>query len=141
MSSKGLYMAKIDKEFKANHIDDEALAAFIDDRLSNDERYDVIEHLAECDSCRKVMMNASSMKQNDIYSLKRKKFLVRYLVPLALAASLVLVVAPIVENSQDAKVNMSKKAIIVDEEDECWFEKVKDWIDNIWENIIGEDDE
>lgn len=134
-------MAKIDKEFNPNHIDDEALAAFIDDRLSNDERHDVIEHLTECDSCRKVVMNASNMKQEDIYSLKRKKLFVRYLVPLALAASLVLVVAPILENGQDAKVNMSKGAIIVDEEDESWFDKVKDWIDNIWENMIGEDDE
>ena len=137
-------MAKIDKECKIDHIDDEAMAAFIDHRLSKNERKDVMEHLSECDDCRKIVMNASLMKHEDIFKLKQKKKLfIRYLVPLALAASLVLVIVPVVDNIQDGKTNMSKGSIIVDdkEDDESWLYRVKEWIDKLWENITGEDDE
>lgn len=144
MSLYRLIVQIIDKDVKMdstnNHIDDETLAAFIDNRLIGKVRDDVMSHLVVCDRCRKVSMDVSKIKQEDSKRTNITKILVQYVAPLVLVASLMLVVVPTLQNDQ---VSTSKGSVVLTEEQEdySWLEKAKIWIDETIDKIFGDDDE
>ena len=123
-----------------NHIDDATLAVFIDNRLLGKAREDVMSHLLVCESCRKVTMDVSKMKQKRSKKTNITKILVQYVAPLALAASLMLVVVPTLQNDQ---ASLSKGTVILTEqqEDDSWLEKAKIWMDETIDKIFGDNDE
>ncbi len=122
------------------HIDDETLAAFIDGRLLGKVRDDVMSHLVVCDRCREVSMDVSKMKQNRSKKTNIRKILLQYVAPLALVASLMLVVIPTLETDQ---ATLSKGTVVLTEqkENDSWLEKAKIWFDETIDKIFGDDDE
>jgi hypothetical protein len=78
-----------------NHPTEETLAAFVDRRLAPAERQEVIKHMAECAECRDVIVMTTEIKAVEASAtgnVVRGPFGWKRIVPLATAASIVLVV-------------------------------------------------
>lgn len=74
---------------------DETLAAFIDGRLTGEERQRVVDHLAECALCRDVVLLAEDVRVaegGDSSNVVRPKFGSRWIAPAAAVAASLLVV-------------------------------------------------
>ncbi|HYH07918.1 MAG TPA: hypothetical protein VEK11_12745 [Thermoanaerobaculia bacterium] len=69
------------------HPDDETLAAFVDDRASEEKRAMVIEHMNVCADCRDVVLMATDVAFEEPANLVRPRFGGRWLAPLAAAAA------------------------------------------------------
>ena len=75
---------------------DETLAAFIDGRLDGDARREVVEHIADCAICRDIVLMADEIAAVGVIdapaNVVRPKFGSRWLAPVTVAASLLVVV-------------------------------------------------
>ena len=87
------------KTQNSNHISDEVLAAFIDNNLEGKERDDVMQHLVKCDECREVVMEVSKMSKEHKKKYPYANVLMHYVAPLAVAASLLLLIMPMSDNN------------------------------------------
>jgi len=85
-----------------NHISDETLAAFIDNNLDGKERDDVMLHLVECDECREVAMEVSQMSTEQKKKYSYANVIMNYIAPVALVASVMLVVIVPMVNQNDS---------------------------------------
>lgn len=70
------------------HLSPEVLAAYLDDKLSREQRSQVEMHLASCDECRAELADINRLQRTRV----QRQWLT-VLVPAAVAAALVLVVA------------------------------------------------
>lgn len=92
-----------------DHTNKETLSAFIDNKLLGKTKIEVMNHLRQCEECRLLMAETSlfikelkkSQHENDMVPANSTtkniyKMFYKYITPLALAASVVLVLLPIV---------------------------------------------
>jgi anti-sigma factor RsiW len=70
------------------HLSPEVLAAYLDDKLSSEQRSQVELHLASCDECRAELADINRLQRTRV----RRKWL-SVVVPAATAAALILVIA------------------------------------------------
>ncbi len=97
----------------SEHLDKELLSAFLDNKLLGQAKTDVINHLRQCEECRLLMAETSIFLQElkrgqagsaggsgglERPSTYRKLF--KYVAPLALAASVVLVLIPVMQHDE-----------------------------------------
>jgi len=124
------------------HIDDETLAAFVDNRLLGTARDDVMAHLVTCDRCRKTIMEAAQMKQRSPRKEEKKmtRILARYVAPMAIAASLLLVILPSVQNDH-GMISKGGVGLEKQHQEADWLDRAKQWIREIIQEITGGEDE
>ncbi len=128
------------------HIDNETIALFAEHRLSKDDEQRIIEHIADCKECRIQLMETRQFvyEQEKLFAKhlssdeEQPKKLWHYIVPLALAASIALIIIPVMD-TQDPSSQMRKSAIV--EEESSWVEDIFEWVEETLESLLGYNDE
>ncbi len=115
------------------HLSDARLASFIDNKLDDTLREEVMKHLLVCSVCRMVMMESHMAKKS--YIDRKKHLVLRVVVPFALAASLLMVVVPLSKDN----INSSSLTKKLPQKDESWLVQAKEWLSQQIKKVLNKD--
>ena len=120
--------------------DEITLSLFIEKKLSPEEEKKVINHLITCEDCRKVVVKASHLTQEEdkkiiTFKERKKRNLKKFFIPISLAASVLLAFILYTEYGVNKKeeIYLPKGKHI--EEKKNFPEKVKEEIEKIIKKI------
>ena len=120
-----------DREFE-RHIDELELASFIDDKLDNEQKEEIVEHLIYCKRCRDIVKEVREEK-------RQKKTLIRVIIaPLMVASILsIIFIPPIIYPLEMKNIDdeIGFKGKIMTQESENIFTKTIKW----WRDKIGKE--
>jgi len=117
--------------------DDLTLALFIEKKLPLKEEKMVIDHLITCKDCRDVVIKANNLSQKEnikLFKPKNKKNLKKFLIPVSLAASVLLAFFLYTENTNKDKDIFIPKGKTA-EEDKTIKEKLKEELEKLIQKI------
>lgn len=112
---------------------EEEIALFIDNRADKEIKKRVLEYLDKSKEFRYIAIEGAKNRKKPFYN----RLTFKLVAPLVMVATLAIVIYPTIKIEKEVNPFMMRKAIVEDEK--SFFEKIKEYINNILNSILKEE--